>query len=290
MNYVQIIFSFQGEPSLVATARELLPSAASEAGLESFVDHGDELIGYAPKEAFDNDELRHQLDELMPGVTVSYAVKDIEDRDWNQTWEDNGFEPIDIDGRVMVYDARKGLPKLTDARWQRQDAVMIGIEAVQAFGTGTHQTTQLVIHALLQQDLRGKRLLDCGCGTGILGIAASKLGADEVVAFDVDEWSVENTRKNAQRNEVDNLQVLLGDAAVLSHVSGLFDIVTANINRNVLLHDLPAYKDVMKSDAVLVLSGFYEADIPLLLDRAATLGLHEEARYHKDDWQCLVLR
>jgi ribosomal protein L11 methyltransferase len=290
MNYVQINFTFQGDASLVATARELLPDAATEAGLESFVEQDGGLTGYAPKLHFDEEELRRQLDDLLPGVTVSYTLQTVEDRDWNASWEEGGFDEIDIDGRVLIYDARRGRPSVAGEPSEVQPDILIGIQAVQAFGTGTHQTTQMVIHALLQHDLRGQRMLDCGCGTGILGIAASKLGAREVVAFDVDEWSVENARTNAERNHVVNLQVLLGDASVLSHVSGLFDVVTANINRNVLLHDLQAYQEVMSHGAMLVLSGFYETDIPLLLDRAGELGLTETVRYSKDDWRCLVLR
>src|SRR3712207_2646095 len=114
-----------------------------------------------------------------------------------------------------------------------------------SFGTGTHETTRMILAQLLKTSLEGKRVLDCGCGTGILGIAASKLGAEDVVAYDIDEWSVKNTEHNAVLNGVNNLSVVEGDASVLSHVSGMFDIVLANINRNILLSDMSKFKEVM---------------------------------------------
>ena len=164
----------------------------------------------------------------------------------------------------------------------------IGIEAQMAFGTGTHETTRLMVAQLLDAQLSGKRVLDCGCGTGILGIAASKLGAEEVVAYDIDEWSVENTRHNAALNGVENLQVLHGDSRVLSHVSGVFDVVVANINRNILLADLPHFADVLSSTGTLLLSGFYQEDAPLLVAEAERNGLQLLHKAGENGWACLV--
>ena len=129
------------------------------------------------------------------------------------------------------------------------------IDAQQAFGTGTHETTQMIVSLLLNQDLKDKRVLDCGCGTGILGIVAAKCGAREVVSYDIDEWSVRNAEHNAELNGVE-LDVLEGDKRVLSHVSGVFDVILANINRNIILEDIDEFVSVMTTDSKIILSGF----------------------------------
>ena len=132
-------------------------------------------------------------------------------------------------------------------------------------------------------------VLDCGCGTGILSIAAAKLGAENVVAYDIDEWSVNNARHNAEINTIGNISVYQGDANVLNHISGVFDIVMANINRNILLNDMTTFKSLMTTGSLLILSGFYLSDIPVLLDKAKELGLEEYGRKQNGEWACLVL-
>ena len=145
----------------------------------------------------------------------------------------------------------------------------------------------MIIGLLLDMHLTGKRVLDCGCGTGILGIAAAKLGAKEIVAYDIDEWSADNARHNAQFNHVQNIEVLQGDANVLNHVSGVFDIVLANINRNILLQDMPAFRNVMMQGSVLILSGFFEEDCDQLNAKAESLGLKQTGKCSKGNWCCL---
>ena len=162
------------------------------------------------------------------------------------------------------------------------------IQARQAFGTGTHQTTQMIISTLLSLQLHGKRVLDCGCGTGILGIVASKLGANNVMAYDIDEWSVENTRHNAQLNNADNIKVLQGDASIVTHFNEKFDVIVANINRNILLHDMPMFKRVLANNGILILSGFYANDVPLLEQKAAPLNLTLTEVKEKDEWRACI--
>ena len=156
-----------------------------------------------------------------------------------------------------------------------------------AFGSGTHATTQMVVASLLSLDLDGKHVLDCGCGTGILSIVASKAGAASVVAYDIDEWSVENTHHNAQLNGVENIEVLAGDVHILSHTSGLFDVVLANINRNVLLSDMAEMRSVMNSGGCLIISGFYDTDAPMLVAEANRLGLTLVSRRQSGEWVSL---
>ena len=160
-----------------------------------------------------------------------------------------------------------------------------------AFGTGTHETTRMMVSALLALPLEGMRVLDCGTGTGILSIAALKLGCHEAVGYDIDEWSVDNARHNAVINGVDNrFESLLGDASILNKVEGCFDVVVANINRNILLADMPAFAAKLSPTGTLLLSGFYTADVPLLTEKAESLGLKLSAQKCDNDWCCLVLR
>ena len=264
------------------TAYELVAAMAGEAGFESFETEGDTLVGYVQEALFDKEALDEALSQFpIEGVSVSYTLHDVEDKDWNADWENNGFEPIDIDGRCVIHDTLHPTPALAGA----MDVV---IDAKMAFGTGCHATTRMMVRALLDLDLGGKRVLDCGCGTGILGIVAAKAGAAEVVGYDIDEWSVENTRHNARLNNVDNLEALTGDIKVLSHVDGLFDVVVANINRNILLNDMSELREVMASDGMLIISGFYESDAGQLIACAQGLGLSVITTSSVGDWASLV--
>ncbi len=286
MKYIAADFKINATHELLQTARDLVADAAGNAGFESFEDTPEGLKGYVSKELLDKKLLAEQMADIcLPDVTVSYTLEDVEDKNWNETWEQNGFEPISINDKIMLLDARKNNP----GEVQLPKGVLgIYIQARLAFGTGTHQTTRMVISALLDQDLQGKHVLDCGCGTGILAIAATKLGAGAAVGYDIDEWSVDNARHNATLNGSNQLQILHGDAAVLSHVSGLFDVVLANINRNILLADMPTFKHVMTSDGTLILSGFYEQDADMLIDRASELHLRLKNKMVLDDWCCLI--
>ena len=207
------------------------------------------------------------------------------DQDWNQDWEDQGFEPIGVSDHLVIYDA-----KHTDmSMFAGDDGVMrIFIEARNAFGTGTHQTTRMILRRLLGMDLTGKSVLDCGCGTGILGIVALRLGANRVLGYDIDEWSSENAKHNAALNGVDNLDVLLGDASVLDGVKEEFDVVIANINRNILLNDMTAFRSHLKTGGRLILSGFYETDVPMLEQAAQSNGLTIIDVVTDGEWACAM--
>lgn len=283
MKYKIADFKIACTPELTQIAKDLLPDLMGEIGFESFEDTPDGLKGYIPADLLDTNSLKQVLETFpVEGVNITYTFADTEDKNWNEAWENTGFAPINIDNQVLVYDARTGKKPAGDS------LINIGIEAKQAFGTGTHETTRMMIGAMLQLSLKGKRVLDCGCGTGILGIAALKLGAEAVVGFDIDEWSVENTQHNAAINEVDNIEVFHGDAHVLSHVSGVFDVVLANINRNILLNDMPTYLEIMNAGSVLIISGFYEEDVKLLDEKANSLGLVKTSQKTDNHWCCLT--
>jgi ribosomal protein L11 methyltransferase len=289
MKYYAIKFNIQTSDDMLQVARDLLADSAAEAGCESFEDTDNGLTAYAQQEIWNQEEMDSQIENFpLLDTKITYTVEDAEDKDWNQCWEDEGFAPIIVDDKIVIYDAKHTtLDELSALNTNAETT--IAIDAQLAFGTGTHQTTRMIVSTLLHSDIEGKRVLDCGCGTGILGIAASKLGAQEVVGYDIDDWSVNNTRHNAEINKVENMEVLHGDSTVLNHISGMFDIVMANINRNILLQDMHQFRDVMSGNSTLILSGFYEEDVPLLLEKAKELGLEEYGRKTDDNWCCLAL-
>lgn len=289
MKYYAIKFNIQTSDELMQIAKDLLTDCSAEAGCESFEETDNGIIAYAQQEVWDKEEMDSQIESFpLDDTKITYTIEEAEDKDWNQCWEDEGFDPITVDNKIVIYDAKHTtldeLCSFTD-----KAPIAIAIDAKLAFGTGTHQTTRMIVSTLLHSDIEGKRVLDCGCGTGILGITASKLGAQEIVGYDIDEWSVENTRHNAEINKVENMDVLHGDSTVLNHISGVFDIVLANINRNILLQDMHQFRDVMAGNSKLILSGFYEEDVPLLLEKAKELGLEEYGRKTDTNWCCLAL-
>ena len=286
MKYFVANFKIECEPELMQPARELLSAAACEAGFEAFEDTEDGLQGYVQRPLYNKEALDEAIADYMPeGATVTYDVEEVPDQDWNQGWEEEGFEPIGVSENLIIYDA-----KHTDMNmFAGNDGVMrIFIEARNAFGTGTHQTTRMILRRLLGMNLNGKKVLDCGCGTGILGIVASRLGADRVLGYDIDEWSSENAKHNASINGVGNLDVMLGDASVLDVVDEAFDVVIANINRHILINDMSAFKRHMKNDGCLILSGFYESDVPMLEKAAMDNAMSLKDVVTDEEWACAL--
>lgn len=288
MKYLVATFNIEAAADLLEASRDLLADGAAQAGFESFEETEQGMDAYVQKELFDKEALDAYIADFpITDAHITYSIQDAEDKDWNQEWEEQGFEPIYVADQVVIYDAKH--PELYPDTSERPGIIEIGIEAKLAFGTGNHETTRMIISQLLQMPIKTKRVLDCGTGTGILGLTASKLGAKEVVGYDIDEWSVENAKHNAVLNGVDNMEVLFGNSSVLNHISGVFDVVMANINRNILLDDMRLFRSVMNTDATLILSGFYEEDVPVLLEKANELGLHETTRHIDNKWTCLVL-
>ena len=286
MKYYVANFDIECADELLQPARELLSAAACEAGFEAFEDTDNGIAGYVQRPLYDKEALDAAIADYMPeGTKVTYNIEEVPDQDWNQGWEDQGFEPIGVSDHLVIYDA-----KHTDmSMFAGDDGVMrIFIEARNAFGTGTHQTTRMILRRLLGMDMTGKSVLDCGCGTGILGIVALRLGANRVLGYDIDEWSSENAKHNAALNGVDNLDVLLGDASVLDGVKEEFDVVIANINRNILLNDMTAFRSHLKTGGRLILSGFYETDVPMLEQAAQSNGLTIIDVVTDEEWACAM--
>ena len=285
MKYFEVKFTIN---PVSEDACDLLAALAGEAGFETFEETPDGLNGYVQQSLFNETALQAALQDFpFQDVTISYEVRPAEDRDWNEQWEQEGFEPIVVSNRLVIHDGRH-LP----AAPLPSDSLAVEIDARQAFGTGTHETTRMVCSTLLHlAPLNGLKVLDCGTGTGILSICALKLGAASATGYDIDEWSVDNARHNAVINQVDDrFTSLLGDASILNKVEGSYDIVMANINRNILLNDMPAFRSKMADGSTLILSGFYTADIPLLAKRAAETGLRITGKKEDNEWACITLQ
>ena len=271
----------------------LLAALAGEAGFESFEETPTGLKGYVQQQLFDQSTLQTALADFpFDNVDITYTIREVEDRDWNEQWEQEGFDPIVLPG-LVIHDGRHLPADVSSLHTPHSTLLEIEIDARQAFGTGTHETTRMIcselISLLTPHSTLPERVLDCGTGTGILSICALKLGATEAVGYDIDEWSVDNARHNAVINRVDDrFTSLLGDATILNKVEGTFNLVLANINRNILLADMPAFRQKMAPGATLILSGFYTSDCPMLIDKAATLGLTLQKQKEDHDWACLV--
>lgn len=287
MKYLEAKFIINSPEDIMQTAKDLLADMAGEAGFESFEDTATGINGYVQEQLFNREMLDAGIATFpLSTVSVSYTVNKVEDQDWNEAWESEGFAPINIGNSIVIYDAKDKTENIASETTEASP-ILIKIDARQAFGTGTHETTQMIITVLASMDLKGKSTLDCGCGTGILSIAAAKLGATRTVGYDIDEWSVDNTRHNAALNGVE-VDARLGDASVTDRLEDKFDIVMANINRNILLDDMPRFVNVMKADGTLILSGFYKEDTTLLHTQATELGLKETETKVYGDWACMV--
>lgn len=290
MKYYEVKFTIS---PFCSDACDLLAALAGEAGFETFEETATGLTGYVQQAVYNEQALKDCLQDFpFEDTRVSYEVAEAEYRDWNEQWEQQGFEPIVVSGerlRVVIHDGRH-LPSDIPLTSPLSPLTSIEIDARQAFGTGTHETTRMICSTLLDLDLEGKRILDCGTGTGILSICALKLGAKEAVGYDIDEWSADNARHNAVINQVDcRFTSLLGDASILNKVEGVFDLVMANINRNILLADLPAFRRKLAPGGYIILSGFYTDDIPCLKKKGEALGLTLVAQKESGSWAALLL-
>lgn len=264
---------------------EIVEAEIADLGFDSFTVEEPFLNAFIPLEQFSEPNLKTLLGAFDGAdFRVSHTVELVKEQNWNAAWESD-FEPVVVGGEVTVKATyHKDLPR---TRYN------IVIDPQMSFGSGHHQTTTMMIEQLLEERkaLKGKALLDMGCGTGILAITAAKLGAAVPVhSVDIDPVCVRSTKANARRNRVPHkLITVLGDASVL--IRGQYDYILANINRNILLADMASYVRALKPQGGRIfLSGFYTADIPMLLEKAASLGLAEASRRSRDDWALLVLK
>jgi len=269
------------------TAADLLSASLSEIGFEAFSVTEDGLLAYVQQSEWNEDRMQQVAEDFcLPGVSISYICSEAPDEDWNQVWEEEGFQPIYLplgggqEGAIVVHDV-----KHTDVPPAKYDIL---ITPRLAFGTGSHQTTRLILRTLAHLDLEGKRVIDAGTGTGILAIMTVKRGAESVFAYDIDEWSVENTRDNLLLNHIyNNVEVKVGDSSVLEGQPQA-DLLVANINRNILLQDLPRFAKAIKEKGKMILSGFYLSDVPVLTEAAVQHGFSLLQQESEEEWAMLL--
>ncbi|MDO4181836.1 MAG: 50S ribosomal protein L11 methyltransferase [Bacteroidales bacterium] len=278
MKYLEV--TFKTHPCN-ETVNDVVSALAGEIGFESFVECEGGVQAYIQQALFSEEALADMVAAFpLPDTVVEYAVKEAEDKDWNEEWEKNFFQPIVIGERCCIHSTfHKDVP---------QTEYEILINPQMAFGTGHHETTSSIIGELLDADLTGKSVLDMGCGTSILAILASMRGAAKVTAIDIDDWCVNNSRDNIALNNISNISVELGDAHLLEGREP-FDVVIANINRNILLADLPRYAACMHPGSEIYMSGFYVQDIPAIRERAESLGMEFVHHREKNNWAAVKL-
>jgi len=258
---------------------EIMMAELAELGFETFVETEDGLEAYIQVELFEDLAVKNMLETYAERTPISYAFKQIAKQNWNEEWEKN-FQPISIGNDIYV--------RADFHEPQVNYLYEIIITPKMSFGTGHHETTSMVMEHQLTIPHQDKKVLDIGTGTGILAVLAEKLGAKYISAFDIDEWSVENTIENIALNNTSNIEVRLGTIEDEPHRK--YEIVLANINRNILLQQIPAYATFMAEGASLIISGFYEADIADIQSVAESLGLKKEAQLSKNQWASVVFK
>lgn len=313
MKYLE--FTFTTSPANEAIS-DVLSMVLAEIGFESFI-HTDELdlprvgnddnfpeapifadkadedtyLAYIQTSLFDQTALDDAIANFpLPSVSITYEQKEAEDKDWNEEWEKNYFQPI------LIGDAAEGYKCVIAATFHKdvpEAEYNVRINPQMSFGTGHHQTTAQMIGRILDDEMEGLEVLDMGCGTSILAILARMRGAKHCVAVDFDEWCVKNSIENIAINGLDGIDVYHGDASALAPFTseeGFFDLVIANINRNILLADLQHYVRTMRPGANIYMSGFYTEDVPMLRAHAESLGLTFVDERSLDNWACIKLK
>ncbi len=270
MDLKYIGYTFTVEPKEPAT--EILIAQLGFAGFESFVEIENGVTAYIQEGDWNADILKDI--QILNSDEFEFKIKEevIEQTNWNSEWEKN-FSPIQVDDLVSIRAPFHENPNL------KYDIV---IEPKMSFGTGHHETTHMMVQHLLNIDLTGKKVLDMGCGTGILAIFAEMKGAKPVDAIDIDNWCYLNSLENVERNNCEHISVFEGDASLL--INKKYDVIIANINRNILLNDMQSYMDCLNNEGVILFSGFYQEDIPIIDAEVSKYGFKIETIIERNNW------
>lgn len=273
MNYIEVKLNINPEFS------DIFMAELGEIGYETFTEEAEGLNAYITEDLFSEENLDEIMERYLAMTPISYSYSTLEKKNWNEEWEKN-YEPIlAANGRVRVR-----------ANFHEPDPNIqyeLLINPKMSFGTGHHETTSMVLSLQMKIDHQAKKVLDVGCGTGILAIFASKLGASEVAGFDIEEWAAENSRENVQLNACDN--VVIRQGTIEDEPADQYDIILANINRNILMRDIPKYVEFMKAaPSKLIVSGFYQHDIEDIEKVANESGLVKTHTENKNNWAAVI--
>lgn len=271
MNYKELIFTVISSEEY---HKDLLINSLSEIGYDTFEETENGFKAYIPSDNFSQDSLDECLKAFEGIFTASYKVNFIPEKNWNEVWESN-FSPLLIKGQCYV--------RATFHEAHPEYPYEIVVDPKMAFGTGHHQTTSLMMEYILEGDFNGRSVLDMGCGTGILGILASKRGADPILAIDYDSLCYDSTIENSRLNNSGNIKALKGSVEAIP--GGSFNIILANINRNILLEQIERYSEVLVPEGLLFLSGFYEnPDLEVLIEKTTKSGFTYMDHKKRDEW------
>ena len=273
MDSIYIAYDFNVSPKDPAT--EMLIAQLGHIGFESFVENENGVVAYIQKKEWNSNKVEDLYLLNSNEFNITFKHSEIEQTNWNKEWEKN-FNPIQVNGQVSIRAPFHENPSLN---------FDIVIEPKMSFGTGHHETTHMMVQHLLALDLKNKKVLDMGCGTGILAIFAEMKGAQPTDAIDIDSWCYENSLENVQRNGCKHITVLEGDSSLLKGRE--YDVVIANINRNILLSDMKTYTDCLSENGVLLLSGFYKEDISIIESEVIKYGLVLDKMIQKNNWVAL---
>jgi ribosomal protein L11 methyltransferase len=274
MNYYELVFFCTPNDEVI---KDVLISLLGDWGFESFSEDGNRnLLAYIPENLFSEDNIKDLITDFPLAANISFTFKLIVAQNWNEEWEKHFFQPIIIENQCVIHSTfHKDIPRA------KYDIV---IDPKMSFGTGHHETTELMIAFLLDMEVTGKSVLDMGCGTAVLAILASMKGANPVLAIDCDEWAYNNAIENKRLNHTENIRILLGDVHLLNEK---FDVILANINRNILLNDIHRYAACLNPGGVLYMSGFYTEDVPVIREACRKSGLEFFVSRTKNNWSAV---
>ena len=271
MDYIELRCTIAADD--IKTISGILIAELNEIGYESYDETTNGVNAYILEKFFEIEKVKDLQVNNIENVKIDYEWEVIKTQNWNEVWEKN-FDPIIVENQCVIRAPfHNDTPKLNHE---------IIIEPKMSFGTGHHETTYLMLKTMLELDFKDKNVLDMGCGTGVLAILASMLGAKDIIAIDIDEWAYNNTLENIERNNCAHIKTFQGNAGLLTNQQ--FDTVIANINRNILMDDICQYSKVLKSKGTLLLSGLYDKDLPMIKDEATLHGLEFISFYEKRNW------
>ncbi|MCG8412560.1 MAG: 50S ribosomal protein L11 methyltransferase [Bacteroidales bacterium] len=271
MDYIELRCKIAAKD--VRTISDILIAELNEIGYESYDETEEGVNAYILEKFFDLEKVNQLQANQIADTDIVYEWEVIETQNWNEVWESN-FEPIVVEQKCIIR-----APFHTNTPKCEYEII---IEPKMSFGTGHHETTFLMLKTILDLDLQGKNVLDMGCGTGVLAILAKLKGATDITAIDIDEWAYNNAVENVQKNNCSDIKVLQGDASLLTNQQ--FDVIIANINRNILMDDIKNYAKVLKSGGVLLLSGLYDKDLPMIKTETDTNRLDYISHIEKNSW------